>query len=116
MKWTFVAEDLRFWLHSIRERYSEPLRSDEHHDSMRYWPLSAHEKKVVAKVLKDMRRLQPAYHRVFRLLMTRSGGRRYHGFYTDLAKQLGITPNAVKYRLRRAIEWAADRIEKEVIR
>lgn len=35
----------------------------------------------------------------------------YRGFYSELARRLGVSENAVKYRLKAAMQWFARRLE-----
>lgn len=76
----------------------------------------------LAKVWRLLRRTKPHLYVVLKAWVeglrlrddrTRYSSGLYRGFYADLSRRLGITQNAVKYRLQTAIKWFAERLEKE---
>ena len=84
-------------------------------------PLSDHERRIVEKTWRELRRLQPHLYAVFKswveLLKLRDSDTQYshgvyRGFYSDMSARLGVTRPAVKYRLKRAQNWFARRLEK----
>ncbi len=64
------------------------------------------ERRVISRVWRLMREQKPHYYVVLKSYVENT---HYRGFYTDLSKHLGITPNAVKKRLSMAIRWFSDR-------
>ena len=67
---------------------------------------SQEEVMLVRKVWRLMRAEKPHYYVVYKAFLE---GNHYRGFYTDLGRQLGITPNAIKKRLCMATRWFSAR-------
>jgi hypothetical protein len=71
--------------------------------------LSEEELALVRRTWRRMRAEKPHYYVVLKAFLE---GNHYRGFYTDLGKQLGITPNAVKKRLSMATIWFSTTCKK----
>jgi len=82
--------------------------------------LTALERDMLRQAWLAMRRQKPELHQVLearrREWKLRGQGSKYNhevsrGFYTRLAKRLGITPQTVCYRLKAGMDWLADWIK-----
>lgn len=82
---------------------------------------NANELEIVRRVWLDLRRLKPHLYVVMKTWSemlqlrdepTQYSSRVYRGFYAELSRKLGITENAVKYRLQSGIRWFAHRLRK----
>jgi hypothetical protein len=77
------------------------------------------ELRVVGRTWRELRRFKPHLYVVLKAWTdllplreepTRYSSRVYRGFYAELSRKLGITENAVKYRLQSGIRWFAGRV------
>lgn len=81
---------------------------------------------LLKRILREMRQEKPHFHVVFNAFVKHGDiwlrsvradrfsfeYQVFHGFLAELGRKLGITPNAVKYRLRVSLGWFIQRARR----
>ena len=82
-------------------------------------PLTECDLKALRLAKRDLRILKPHYWAVFKSFLEHGEvgwvqgqpiPTAYHGFYVDMGRRLGVSPNTVKYRLQRSVQWFIKRV------
>ena len=66
---------------------------------------------ALKKTIRLLKAARPDLYAVFKAFQDHNC-EPYYGFYADVAPRIGLTPNGVKYRLSRSLEWIATRMER----